>query len=1274
MKKILSIALMLLLSTFITFGQTPTGSLKGVVSTADGVVPNATITLKFASTGKTQTATSDEQGAFSFVQLEPGNYSVTVSANGFKTFIANDVKIDVGREYNFTPTLEIGSIQENVTVTAGVDLVSSTSSQISTTISPQQILSLPLITRNPLNLTTLQAGVQSNPSQLTTINGMRTTATNTTRDGISINDPFIRANATDFAPGRPSVDDTGEFTISTGNQEADLGSGGAQIILVTPRGTTSYHGALFAYNRNSAFGANNFFSNKTGVALPFRNRNQYGGKFSGTFPTPVFGEGGPTFHKNKGFFFISYEGIRDPFSARATRTILQPAARTGAFNFNRVTAGAANSICPTATAGSLCTIPNILAFATAQGLPGIPATIDPIIQSRILALLPTAGNTTGGDTLNTTGYGFNRSQKQALQTYSNRFDYDATERDSFSLVYNWNKEQNDRPDVDNQGFDPIPDVTQGSTNEQVTVSYRRAFSSNIVNEVRWGRFKNLVPFVRTSSYPSFNLGTSGTTNTNLLAGLIDSPANVFVDQGRQNRVTTIADNLNWNVGKHSLKFGGQYQKYEVQSYNDAFTIPFYNIGVTNSTTLTPGNFTSVGGISGTQLGTANGLLALLGGLVPSGTVSYNQDSITSPFARVRQRAPFLNWNHSLYASDRWSIARGLTISLGVRYELFPALKLESGLALEPVLANLDDPAATLLSGNGTYNIVGTNSGKEYTFYKTDYNNFAPSFGVAWAPNFESGVGRFIFGSEGKSVIRGGYSQAFFNDSIITTLNNTLTSGGTGNFGLGRSAVTVINLNDRISGTLTNIPAPTFTPPPRSFLQNNAAQNNFGNAGTIDPNLQIPMVAQYSVGFQREFGGNMAIEVRYVGTSSENLARGYNLNEIQIPTAFLADFKRAQANLAVTTAINPATATAFCDTAVVVGCQALSIFRLGAIGTGPLVVGGAAITNAVFNAQLRNGTVANTAQLFVTNNLNNHPTLASPNNVPFVSFYRNPNIGQIELFTNAGSYNYNSLQFEFRRRFSKGLYFQANYTFSKNLTNAVGTDQANNNPFLQNSNRELDYSRADFDQTHTFNVNAIYQLPFGKGKMFLNQGGIVDKIIGGWEISGLAQWATGAPITILDGRGTINTASGRQTPNSTLTNDQIQALQVISEVNGNIYWINPSILNATGQASPGYITPSNPNNVTFAGQVFFNPAEGTTGNMGRAIFNGPRTFNMNAALLKNVTFTESMRVQLRMEAFNVLNNTNFLANTQFPNITSTLFGRVTAAGAARSMQFAFRFEF
>ncbi len=445
-------------------------------------------------------------------------------------------------------------------------------------------------------------------------------------------------------------------------------------------------------------------------------------------------------------------------------------------------------------------------------------------------------------------------------------------------------------------------------------------------------------------------------------------------------------------------------------------------------------------------------------------------------------------------------------------------------------------------------------------------------------------------------------------------------------------------------------------------------------------LQVPKTEQYSFGWQREFLGNTAVEVRYVGTRSKNLTRGVDLNQIDvINNGILSDFMKAQANLALSAAAtgNINTATPFCA-GVIAGCVPLSIFQNGGVGSAGHLAVGTGVTLSAFRTVLsnQNGTVADFAQSFVSANLNNHPTLASPGNTPFVKLYANPNIGQIELFTNAGSYSYNSVQFEVRRRFSQGLYFQANYTFSKNLTDTVGTSQQLFEPYLDNNRPKLDRQRADFDQTHVFNFNGIYQLPFGKGKMLLNNGGGWDKLFGGWEISGLWQWSSGAPISFVDPRGTFNrgTRAGRQTVDTNLTSAQIQALSGIFEANGSIYYINPSILNGSGQASPGYIYPGLNTNSTFAGQVFFNVAPGQVGTLGRTVINGPNYMNINMALLKNVKFTESMRVQLRAEAFNVLNNVNLFNNTQLANISSTTFGQITSAGDARIFQFAARFEF
>jgi hypothetical protein len=1282
MKRLLLLTITVLASAIFVVAQTTTGRLSGVVSSPDGVLPGATVTATDNNTGKTQTVTSGEDGAFLFPQLEFGTYTVNVTVSGFKTFTANEVKIDVGRDYSLNPALEVGNVQETVTVTAGADVVTSTTAQVSNTVSPQQILSLPLIERNPLNLITLQAGTASNSFQETSINGMRTSATNITRDGINIQDAFIRTNATSFAPARPSVDDTGEFTLTTSNQEADQGGGGAQIRLVTPRGTKDFHGALFAYNRNSAFGANDFFGNRSGLERPFRNRNQFGGKISGPIPVFNFGEGGSTMLRDKGFFFFAYEGIRDPVSAFRTRTILTPSARSGAFTFNRATAGnpinSGGISCPSGAAGSVCTVPNLLAFAQGLGFANIPSTIDPIVQARVISQLPTTSNFTGGDGLNTAGYALNRKNDTKRNTYTTRIDLDATEKDSFNGVFSWVRNNTLRSDSENNKFTVTPAIDQYSLNKTFVMAYRRVFSSNIVNEVRGGVFMSEVPFQRTDAKPDFFFNTA---NSTLVANLVTFPEATTLTQGRKNRSLNFQDNVDWVVGKHSLRFGGQLQYFQVNSYNEAGTVPSYRLGTgPNTPAFATSSFPNQGGpansslINNTQLATANNLLALLGGIVNAGTQTFNAETATSGFGPRASFNPYRYANHSLYISDRWSVARGLSLTLGLRYEIYPALRLINGLALEPVISDPDNLAASLLDRNGSFQIIGGNAGKENAYHKTDYNNFAPSVGVAYTPHFESGIGKFLFGGEGKTVLRGGYSQAYVNDSILTALDGADGS----NVGLGSTASNAVvngsqNLNVRLSGALPTIAPPVFAGAPTFIQNNNPPISSFiGNISGVDPNLQVPKVEQYSFGIQREFFGNLALEVRYVGSRSDSLLRGVDFNQIDIfNNGILQDFNRAFAN-------DKLTGNPFCTAA---GCQALQIFREGAGSAGRLGVApttattpAGTLSRTTFLNNLRNGTVADLARLFVSGALNNHPTVANPNLVPFVNIMPNPASGTADIIVNDASYNYNSLQIEVRRRFAQGFYLQANYTFAKNLTNAVGTSQALFDTYLDNNNKDLEKQRADYDQTHTFNMNGIYQLPFGKGKMFLNNGGLVDKVFGGWEISGLMQWTSGAPITFTDTRGTLNRngRSARQTPNTTLTNDELRALSGIFEENGKIYFINPAVINpTTGQASGGFGT------TPFAGQVFFNTNPGETGNMARNVIDGPKYFNINAALLKNIRFGERMRLQLRAEAFNLLNNVNYTFGTageQRQAITSTTFGQVTDTTAPRRMQFALRFEF
>lgn len=1273
MKKILIVFFVIFLQSAIAFSQSTTGRLSGVVSTSDGVVPNAAITVRDNQSDKELTAMSKGDGSFLFPQMEVGTYTVTVTVSGFKTYIANEVKIDIGREYSLNPVLEVGNVQESVTISAGADIVNATTAQMSSTVSPQQIGSLPLLQREPIGLAQLQAGVQSSPAKPTTINGMRASMTNITRDGINIQDNYIRTSGADFSPNRPTVDDTAEFTVITGNQESDQGYGGAQIRLVTPRGTKDFHGALFGYNRNSALSANNFFSNRSGLTRPFRNRNQFGGKISGPMPLFNFGEGGPAFLKNKAFFFFAYEKISDPNNAVDSRTILTPEARSGQFRYTRVTPGAAinttigtaNISCPATTVVNTgtCVVSDILGFARGIGLANIPAVINPIIQLRILSLLPTQSNGPGGDTLNTAGYYFNRSTGLTQPTYTGRIDIDFNERNTINGVYSYNVSQIDRPDLDGS-YTVIPEVKAIGKNDLLALAYRRIFSSNFVNEIRGGFSSNDVIFDRLTSLPANFLSLP----------LISNPENNGTRQGRVVKNYNLQNNVDWIIGKHNLRFGGQLQYFQPTQMTELGITPIITIGTNTVSTPVFANPHFPGGINNIQITTANGLLGLLGGIVTGVQQDFYVNNPEQGYAAHPLIQPYRYANHSLYVSDRWQVSNEFTLTFGIRYELFPALKLTSGAALEPIL-NADDPISSLLDRNGRYGLIGTNSGVKNAFYKTDYNNFAPSIGFAWALKAKGTLGKLLFD---RTILRGGYSRIYGNDQIVTAIRQVTDA----NFGLGQTRAFVLNssgntfLNLRLGADNILVPAtPSLTSlQALTFIRNNTPPNsNYGGiAFGVDPNLQTPMVEQYSFGLQREFAGNMAFEIRYVGTRSDNITRGIQVNQIDVVSnGFLTDFQQAAANLALSTAANPtnpAAQTPFCA-GITAGCQPLNILQLGGVGSAGKIALPAGYIPTL-NARLRDGQITTLALNIVANGLNNHPTVANPDRNPFVNFLPNPAADLLGFFSNEGFYSYHSLQVEFRRRFAQGLYFQANYTFSKNLTDTVSTGSTQFEPYLQNQDRALDKQRAEFDLTHVFNFNGVYQLPFGQGKKFLNQNRIVDKLFGGWELSGIIQAFSGLPITIVNPAGTLNSSglSGRQTPQSSLTNQQIKELVGIFKVNEKLYFINPNILNTNGQASAG------PGSAPFAGQVFFNNSAGQTGNIGRTIFNGPKHFNINAALIKNIRFRESIRLQLRAEAFNLLNSVNFLPSSQLQNINSPLFGQILGAGTPRVMQFGVRFEF
>ncbi len=1209
----------------LTYGQAATGRLSGTVSGPDGLISNATVTVTDNQTKQSRTASTNSQGAFSFPQLAVGTYTVSFSASGFKTINADDVRIDVGKEYVLTPTLEVGAIEEKVNVFAGADIVNSTNAELSNTVTETQLLGLPINGRDPSSLIQLQPGV----SQGGEVDGLRTSAQNVTRDGLNVQDNFIREGM--FNPDRPRIDDVSEFTIVTQNANPSLGSGGtSQVQYVTTRGGAEFHGALWDYNQNAALASNGFFNNRNGVEKPPFNQNQFGGKVSG-----------PVWPISKAFFFFDYEGLRLPQTTSTTRVILTPAARQGIFTYTDDD-GATRQF-------------DVLG---SQGL-----SINPLISSRILSGIPTAGNNNQvGDGLNTTGFTFNQRADQKINLSTTRVDYDFNQRNSVNFVWHRTTDNFLRPDTDTGGFNTSPFGLQTATTNELIGAYNWTISNRLNNEVRGG-YQKSNPFFNTSGLPA---------DFFISLPLTDSPENSFLQQGRTTKLYNIQDNAVYSWRNHSFRFGGQDNIYRIVSFGGS-SLPTYFLDNSNfpnfgfvpaNTPGVPSEFTIPNLSDPNQVATANALQSELAGLVGESQNTFNVTSKTSGFVPGAPVINTLNYNNlSFYAADQWRVRPNLTLNLGLRYELFTGIKDPSGLRLEVVTAGMN-PTDALLNPNGTFDFVGGNAGSAGQFFKSDKNNFAPNFGFAYTPNFKSGWARKLFPGDGGTVIRGGFSESYINDEFVRSPDNALQNQG----------LSVTPINFGLTAAINNpppVPTPPFVSPPLTFASINALAPGANVAFLIDPNMQLPRVEQYNFGIQREIGFKSVLEIRYVGNRSHELIRTVDLNQVDIRNnGFLPDYIRARSNLLLT-------GNAACTPQQNAGCQTLTVF--------PSLANGGSLNTAAVRNLLLNGSVADLARRYVT--------LGQTGSVQILP---NPNMGILDLLGNLGESNYNALQVELRRRLSHGLLLQANYTFQKTLDNISpgnpglnSEDQTRVAAFLDNQNQHLDYGRADFDQTHIFNLNAVYDLPFGKGKHWLNDnGGAVDRLVGGWQLGGILRINTGTPLTIVDPRGTLNRVgrSANQTAVTDLTNAQISDLIGIFNQNGNVYYINPSVINSDGRGAAAFGQPA------FSGEVFFDNGPGQFGTLARSTINGPLFTELDMSLTKSIRINERMHFQIRADAFNVLNHTNFLTGILTPglglggtsnsifNVNSPTFGQITSAntiggsGLNRIIQVAGRFEF
>jgi hypothetical protein len=928
--------------------------------------------------------------------------------------------------------------------------------------------------------------------------------------------------------------------------------------------------------------------------------------------------GGPIL-RNKLFFFFNYEGWRQ--ETQFARNLTIPANAdfaNGVFRY-------------VALDGSVQSV-NVMQLS---GL-----SIDPTLRSDIVSQIPdpskvnnyTVGNSKADRVLNTAGYLFNQDDFNNRDAYTFRADYEARTNHRFEGVFAYFKETDDRTDLDFISL-PRPLVYTNSDPKRFALAYRWIAGSNFQTEIRGGGNLAPVQFVSDWDYASSPI------LYNMPLGIVNPVggygANTgFMSQGRYTDTYQLNSNSSWVKGKHDMQFGGSWQRNRVNPYNYAGQYPQVTFGFSSAAPASVQMNTAQfpGGISATDLANARAMASFLGGVVSSVGQTFQVKDATSGYVPgIPSDEKYTLDNVAVYMQDNWRWKPNFTLRAGLKWEYYSPLREDSNLGFLPVM-------------NGSFAQTMLNPATMVTFvdgdyYNKDLNNFGPTIGFNWDPT-----------KDGKTSVRGGYSLTFVNEEAVTVGRGA----ARGNAGLS-SAVTLSNQYAFVANGVPLPPTPQFKN--ERTLADQMALSATGVLWGIDPDIEAPYVHQVSIGVQRELPWSTAAEIRYVGTFGRDIWRGLDYNQIQISPEFLADFNRARANgfaaqsagLAFSPVYNPN----------VPGSQPLTL----------LPQYGSLLTASTATNAIQTNAVAGLADWFVTSR--------APG--ALATYMQNGGIYAANGMLNGGYSDYNAIQLELRRQFKDGFFGQVNYTMANTETDSSGTAQNRFEAFMDRNRPELNVGRSNFHISHVVNANAIYELPFGKDRKWMNTGGIVDAVLGGWQVSSILAWQSGNPMTIYSGRGTFNRAGrsgcadqvGCNTAVSTLSVDQIKKLMgVYKQPDGTIYWIDPKYLASTGRA----VGADNAGNTAgFENQIFFNPGAGEVGNLPVMAFDGPSVFRVDGALSKRFRITDRYRFEVKAEAFNLLNHVNFYLADR--DINSATFGTLTGvAHGARVVQLSGRFEF
>ena len=1253
-KQLFATVLMMIVISIVAAAQSiPTGILTGTVTDANGaVVASATVVVKNVETNAEYTVSTSDNGAFSIPSLAPGEYVANVTAQGFKQSVVKNIKVEVGKQANLTVSLEVGALNESVTVLTGADVLQTTSSTVGSNLTGRQISELPFATRDAMQLVVAQPGVQTpGVPRASSVNGLPKGSLNITLDGINIQDNLLKSSDGFFTSTQAKADAVSEVSLSTATPGAESAGGGAvQINFRTRSGTSEFHGSGFWQHRNTSLNANYYFNNIDGQPRDNILLNQYGGNVSG----PIL--------KNRLFFFFNYEEFTLPQTYPSSRTLLTDNAINGVYTYRDMT-------------GTLKQV-DLYALAAARN-PGLPANVrpypttpDPTVSS-LLGLFR-QGASKGGvirsriataNDYNRLDYNFQSPGKNTRRFPTVRFDWNVNKNNQVEFVYHYQYYFSDPDGVNGQlpvvpGEGIVlgaPDKATGSIRRIAysgAIAWRSTITPTLVNELRGTLGNGGIAIFGSEAVAGLFTGARRGYTMSFPFG--SNPQTRSTQSRRHTPITVIYDNLTWQRGSHSMNFGMQFTS--IKSFQQSVgtqTIPSITFGIAAGDPINTGTtaiFTTTNFPNSTsvQRGEAAALYALLTGRVSALGYSASLEDQSKQY----KFAPFTEQNRQrelgFYAQDQWRPKSNLTLNYGLRWEIDFAPRNINGVyttaGFESVwgvsgVGNLFKPGVFANTTVPQFQLVD----KSTKPYDIRFNDFAPSFGFAWQPNWGDKLGFLekIFGRQGQTVLRGGYSIAFVREGFNTfhnmwganegptlTLNVTpaLTPElfvGPGNFAGAGSVI----FRDSI--------LPRRLPPNQVVFPIDAGPGAAFNEW--DPNLKMGYTQSWSFGIQRELTKNMALEIRYVGNHGTNLWQQLNLNEVNIfENGFLNEFKIAQNNLRIARAITP-TSNNFGNQGLP-GQQNIPIIST-ALGT----------TNDVnFATTIQRGGAGSLANSIAFNatRMNN---LINANLVPFVTlpngarvsnfFIVNPlATGGSFLVTNGGHTIYHAAQVEVRRRLSDGLLFDGSYTFAKSLTNLFNSSSV---VFAQPTtmrDRKYDRGPSPFDLRHAFKINGIYELPIGPGRKWLSSTNpVINKVLEGWQVGGVARIQSGTALRLTSGRNTFNSQeSGVVLYN--ITREELQRMVSLRKTpSGVVYWLPQSMIDNTLAAFElgGTLDPNAP---------YIGPPT-TPGQLGARIFlYGPWQKRVDINILKRTRITERVTMDFRAQFLNAFNFSNIFIGT------------------------------